>query len=154
MNIARITPEQARRRAEDLFLQESYSCSEAVFAAVNECADEPLPKELIRLAAGFRGGMGGSGGVCGALSGGVMALGLALGNEAPGGPSEALSEAVRALRARFLAGCGNTCCRELTARFEDRDDPKRREFCAKIAAGAARDAIEILQERSGKESKS
>lgn len=153
MNIEKVTAEQARQRAKELFLQEKYSCSEAVFATVNECMDEPLPDELVRLAAGFRGGMGGSGGVCGALSGGVMALGLALGNDAPGGPSEALSEAVRTLRERFISGCGNVCCKDLIAGFEDHDDPKRREFCAEIVATAVCGAVEILQGQDAEEPK-
>ena len=146
MNIGRITAEQARRRAQELYLQEMYSCSEAVFAAMNEYLGDPLPKEFVRLATGFRGGMGGSGGLCGALSGGVMALGLALGNETPGGPTEELSEVVRMLRARFIARRGCSCCRDLTARFEDHDDPRRREFCAKIVTGVVGDAIEILED--------
>lgn len=147
MNIGRTTAEQARRRAEELFLREMYSCSEAVFATMNEYLGSPLPKEFVRIATGFRGGMGGSGGVCGALSGGVMALGLALGKDTPGGPTEELSEAVRMLRTRFIARRGCSCCRDLIARFEDHDDPRRREFCAKIATGVVGDAIEILKDR-------
>lgn len=88
-NISLISPCDVRSacgRAEDLFNQEAYSCSEAVFSAINEYAGSPLPEQFVRIATGFRGGMGGSGDVCGTLSGAVMALGLILGNEPPRRP--------------------------------------------------------------------
>jgi C_GCAxxG_C_C family probable redox protein len=68
-------------RARALFAEaEPLLCAEAVLQAVSEalgCASPLIP----RLATGFCSGLSRTCGPCGALSGGVMALGLALGRD-------------------------------------------------------------------------
>lgn len=59
-----------------------FLCSESVLFAVSdwlEVRNEFIPK----IATGFGAGIGGRGTVCGALSGGVMALGLKFGRKDP-----------------------------------------------------------------------
>ena len=51
------------------------NCSEAVLQAANLAYDLKLSPAALRMAAGFGGGVGGQELLCGALSGGVMALG-------------------------------------------------------------------------------
>jgi hypothetical protein len=69
--------EQAARRAREFFDQE-YLCGESVLLAVAESrglANEWIP----RAASGFCSGLARTGGLCGALSGGILAINLVLG---------------------------------------------------------------------------
>jgi C_GCAxxG_C_C family probable redox protein len=100
-----------------------HNCAEAVLRTF---ADDVGAGDTVRLATGFGGGMGRDGSVCGALTGGVMALGLWLGRLEP--EDEAASDrcavAVQELRRRFVEACGDTDCRALTG-VDLRDDAGR-----------------------------
>jgi C_GCAxxG_C_C family probable redox protein len=103
------TVELAKQYAADGFL-----CSEAVLKA----ASQWLGVESIlipRIATGFGAGIGGCGSICGALSGGVMALGLRFGRNDPARkegrkPYDFAAELLN----RFESKYGCITCRELT----------------------------------------
>ena len=73
--------EEARQTAESYFKRGEFYCSESVITTINEMLDQPFEPKLAKLASGFPIGIGKSGCLCGAVSGGVMALGLAYGRE-------------------------------------------------------------------------
>jgi C_GCAxxG_C_C family probable redox protein len=111
--------ELAARRAENLFREHRLSCSEAALLVVNLGFEGGLTTEQsLCLGSGFGGGVGGSGCVCGALSGAVMALGLFLG---PGCRSGLGKKKFRKLVANFHDSfreeSGTVCCRDLIADF-------------------------------------
>lgn len=56
------------------FAGKDLNCAETVLAAANETYRWNLPHDALKLSAGFGGGVGGQELLCGALSGGVMAL--------------------------------------------------------------------------------
>lgn len=64
--------EMVKERAEALYREGDYLCSEAVFTVVNDYLGRPMPPEAVRMASGVPVGMGTAGCACGALSGGVM----------------------------------------------------------------------------------
>ena len=66
---------KAKSTAEEFLRTGGYNCSEAVFTVINDYLNNPMPKEAVCLASGFPVGMGTAGCTCGALAGGVMALG-------------------------------------------------------------------------------
>ncbi len=75
-----------------------------------ESGSEAIPK----IASGFAGGIGNTGGVCGAVAGAVMAIGLKLGRaDSVEGMLQNLG-VVREFRRRFEAEMGDSGCRELT----------------------------------------
>lgn len=76
-----------------------YNCAQAVLQATTGRSDP----ELLAMARAFGGGIGASGCLCGAVTGGVMALGLM-------GKGERNGELVTAFRERFRT----TCCRGLS----------------------------------------
>jgi C_GCAxxG_C_C family probable redox protein len=80
-----------------------YNCAQAVLQAVTGRSDP----ELLTMAEAFGGGIGESGCLCGAVTGGVMALALS-GQPGRGG------ELVAAFRAEFRT----TCCRGLTKNYQ------------------------------------
>jgi C_GCAxxG_C_C family probable redox protein len=78
-----IDPVKIRARAEPYYRSGDFFCSEAIVKAVVEGFHLPVPDLVIAMASGFPVGIGGSGCTCGALTGGVMALGLFFGRTEP-----------------------------------------------------------------------
>lgn len=91
-----------------------FNCAQAVFAAYCEDFGLDTPTAL-RVSEGFGGGVAGTGGLCGALSGAVMALGLYAGRSEPGDleSKERTKSLARSLLARFEALYGHTACEAL-----------------------------------------
>lgn len=89
----------------------------AKFAAGGQCAQCTLvpwaealgydEEELMHMAAAFAGGMF-RGDTCGAVTGAMMAIGLAYGDD-----PKLVEEKAAAFHAAFLERFGSTCCREL-----------------------------------------
>ena len=50
-----------KEKAESLYQQEDFLCSEAVLWVINDYLGRPLPQECVRLASGFPVGIGGGG---------------------------------------------------------------------------------------------
>ena len=90
-----------------------FLCSESVLLAISnwlEIQNELIPK----IATGFGAGMGGQGLVCGAVSGGIMALGLKFGrSDVKKQETEPYWFAFELLK-RFEKEFGCIMCRELT----------------------------------------
>jgi C_GCAxxG_C_C family probable redox protein len=100
--------EEAVRRFE-----QGYNCAQSVLVAF--ASEHGMQaSEALRVAAGFGGGMGRLAGTCGAVSGAVMALGLAHGSTEPDAAAkERTYEKVRALVEGFQARHGSILCRDL-----------------------------------------
>lgn len=94
--------------------KQGYSCSQAVIWAFAE--DFGLDKATaLRIAEGFGGGMGASGGTCGALTGAMMAIGLKHGRQ-DADDRDAKAETVRLTRElmrRFKDQHGSLLCKVL-----------------------------------------
>lgn len=106
--------EEAKARAFDFYSKDQFVCSEAVLYTINGILGNPLPAGIVRLASGFGGGIGDSGYVCGALTGGVMAIGLAFGRTKPGASCPKLLPATRELLEWFNQRFGSSNCSVLT----------------------------------------
>ena len=139
--------ETLRQRAANLFVEARYPCSEAVFATMGALYGYEAPDDVVRFAAGFRKGMC-EGDVCGAISGGVMALGFLLAPERGGEAPPKLVEAVRRIRETFTARNGCLDCQALLAPYEGRekDDPERRAFCTRLVESVVSDLVAIFEE--------
>jgi C_GCAxxG_C_C family probable redox protein len=90
------SPQKVREDAEAYFQRGNYYCSEAIVASVRDNISPEMPEALIAAASGFPVGVGRSKCMCGAVSGGVLALGYLFGRTAPGTPAD--EESVRTLR--------------------------------------------------------
>ncbi len=92
------------------YFDSGYNCAESVLlTCCPGCGGDCLP----RIATGFGGGIAGNGGLCGALAGGIMALGLALGRDQAQGSREPCYPAVDRLFLGFEARFGSSLCRNL-----------------------------------------
>lgn len=93
---------------------EGFNCAQSTLAVF--CADLHFEKATaLKLAAGFGAGMGRRQEVCGALTGGIMALGLKYGpaQTADKEAKESAYRLTRELMERFAAKFGSVRCREL-----------------------------------------
>ena len=136
--------------AEKRFL-EGFSCSQAVFSAFAEAEGMDLETAL-RIASSFGAGMARMGDTCGAITGGMMVLGLKYGRTVAD-DTEAKEKNYRLVHEfleRFNELFEHSMCRELLG-FEPgspeasqrfKDDPELEKRCA----GFVREATEILED--------
>jgi C_GCAxxG_C_C family probable redox protein len=107
------------------FRDEGYNCSQSVLLTMCEhwkCKNELVP----RIATAFGSGMGRCGSVCGALSGGLMAIGIKYGTNEPSAEkrSKAYELAYKFYRT-FEKQSGSAMCQELIG-FDLSDEEQRR----------------------------
>ena len=102
--------EKVADEAEGLFRSGKMHCAEAVLEAIRTNFLPETPAEVIGLAAGFGGGSG-SGCLCGAVSGGTLALGLAL-----KGDRKRTAQLTKDLHHWFKQEYGATCCKLITTK--------------------------------------
>ncbi len=148
---------KVRDRARKNF-SKGYNCSECVLEAVLAHIDVGLPKETLRVATGFGGGVGLFGDTCGAINGAMIAVSAVHGRDTlPEGENS------RAVGKKTLYGkpglyrlfnqipnmvedkYGNTLCREIAAQW--RDDWLCRDhalYCREIITDLAEYAAQLI----------
>ncbi len=136
---------QLKIRAEDLFNSGQFYCSEIVVKIIRDTFCPSVPDEIIAAASGFPVGMGGGGCTCGAVAGGVMALGLVFGRTRP---EEKVQSAecmkyARELHDRFRKENKSVCCRVLTKNMLA-DSPEHQKQCAELTSEVVKIVIEII----------
>jgi C_GCAxxG_C_C family probable redox protein len=134
-------------RARNLFATRQMHCSEAVLVALNRSLGGGLETfQALALAGPFSEGVSGSGCMCGALGGALMALGLFIGGTQPLQRRGKVRRAAERLAADFKARTGGPCCRILSRRSPA--GITRLEHCADLTAlGATLAAGLILAHR-------
>lgn len=68
-----------RQTAEHYYSNGDFYCSEAIVKTIRDEFCPGLPDNVIAMASGFPIGIGGAGCTCGAISGGIMAIGMLFG---------------------------------------------------------------------------
>jgi C_GCAxxG_C_C family probable redox protein len=120
MNHANSLGEEAIRH----FRDDGYNCSQSVLLTMAEhwkCKSELIPK----VATAFGGGMGRCGSVCGALTGGLMAIGIKYGTNEPSAEKRSRAyELAETFYRQFEKQNGSVMCRELIGL--DLSDAKQR----------------------------
>lgn len=125
MNIGatEISPRAVQQVAEKKF-KDGYYCCEALISAIRDEFKLDVPEDVIAMASGMAVGIGRSGCTCGALNGGVMALGMFFGRTEQNGPTNPKSIKVMQLTHelhdwfRDNNGKHAICCRILTKEFD------------------------------------
>lgn len=138
---------ELRARAENLYRNKQYLCSESLFTVVNDHLGRPVPAEVVRLASGFPVGMGLAGCSCGALTGGIMALGLKYGRTEPGADNAAALAKAKELHDWFHKEFGSTCCKVLIRRFTF-GSPEHMKQCIRITGTVTEQVLRMLPQES------
>ena len=118
-------------------------CSEAVLRAFNEVYRLGLEESSYKIATGFGSGLGESGCACGAVTGGVMALGLIAGRNRPYESERMVYLAVNELHKRFKEKTKAICCRVLTKNVKW-NSAEHKITCENYVIEAARITDEII----------
>ncbi len=148
--------ELVEQDAKECFKQ-GLNCSECVMTAFLNHFETGLPKEVVKLATGFGGGMGHTKNTCGAITGAVMALSAIVGRENPAA-KETVGERIAELQQGIYPTVGKLVhemeeqygtliCSELSNPFGDWNGKERKRncmtmitYCAGLAAKYAEEA--------------
>jgi len=134
--------------AEQLFRTGTYFCSEAVVQTINELLGMPFSADVVKLASGFPIGMGKSGCLCGAVSGGQMALGMVYGRVEGEPMQDVMFEKAKGLHDYIMKEYKSNCCRVITKEWQGDNfkSPERKNHCititGKVAGWVAKELIE------------
>lgn len=126
--------------AENLFKSGTYFCSEAVLQTINELLGLPYGADVVKLASGFPIGMGKSGCLCGAVSGGQMALGIVYGRVEGDPMQDKMFDISKNLHDYIKDEYNSTCCRVITKQWQGDNfkSPERKQHCFTITGKVAR----------------
>lgn len=149
-NIEDVNVDKVREDAIELF-KKGFFCSEAILESIRTNFQTDLPEEVVKMASGFPVGIGRSKCICGAVSGGVMSLGLFFGRSSPEDKQvERTMALTKELHDYFKNNNGKNslCCRVLTKEF-DMSKGEHKEQCyyftGLVAEKTARMICEELQ---------
>jgi C_GCAxxG_C_C family probable redox protein len=128
-----------------------YNCAQSVFYAF--CEDLHLdPDTALKTSAGFGGGIGRKGEVCGAVTGGIMALGVKYGRGEKDEPAVANVAYARTVEFmdQFANKHGSCLCRELLngcdlATEEGQKAFREMDLKNKICTPCVRSAVEMVE---------
>jgi C_GCAxxG_C_C family probable redox protein len=136
-----------KARARNLFLTRQLQCAQAVLCSLNEGLRGGLRRDVAaRLASGLAEGLGGGGCLCGAVSGGVLALGLFMGKDGRtllNASGSSFSTAM--LHREFVERFGSACCKVLSKKVKH-DGKAHFDQCAELTGAAAEIASRIILE--------
>ncbi len=141
----------AAQKSLELF-NSGFWCAESVLLALAE--EQGIQSDLLpRIATGFCSGMARTCGQCGAVSGAIMAIGLANGRRVPTDPVDPSYVLVHELMLRFVERFGSANCQELIgvdfrtpegqATFREQHLVER---CKEYVQGAAEIASALLEQ--------
>jgi C_GCAxxG_C_C family probable redox protein len=143
-----VSPEKTAKEAEDLF-RNGYFCCEAIMASIRNNFALDVPEEVIAMSSGMAVGAGRSGCMCGALNGGILALGMFFGRTGQNGPKDPQVVKCMALTNELhnwfkeATGKNAVCCRILTREF-DMAKGEHKEQCIRFTGLAAKKTAEII----------
>lgn len=140
-----VSVQKIKKDAEELF-RGGFFCSEAVVSSIRDNFELDVPDMVIAMASGFPVGIGRSKCVCGAVSGGVMSLGLFFGRTKQGDPKvEKNLLLANELHDYFKTANGKNslCCRVLTREF-DMASGEHKEQCIAFTGLVAEKVAQII----------
>lgn len=125
--------------AEGYFDRGEFFCSEAVLQVINDALDRPLPADIVRLASGFPVGIGKAQCLCGAVSGGIMALSIPHGRVHGEAMKPQMFPAAKDLHDYIREKYKATCCRIITKQWagDNFASPERKAHCVHITGDVA-----------------
>lgn len=133
-----------RTTAENYYRNGDYYCSESIVKTIKDEFGLELRDDVIALASGFPIGIGGSGCTCGAVVGGIMAIGMFFGRTQAKDKKVAKTMALaNELHNIFKERHKNLCCRILTMGME-LGSPKHMEQCISFTGEIAEEAAKII----------
>ncbi len=118
------------------YFQSGFHCAESISKAVVELHGNESKSEVQRFTSGFMGGIGATHeDVCGALTGGIVAIGCLHGRTEPCQDIQIVKELAAEFRSRFIEEFGSSNCRVILERLSERGDGFDCKRLTVVAAG-------------------
>jgi len=134
---------QIEQQAFDLF-NGGFNCAEAISTVIVEWRVSGRAAYITKAATAFGGGIGGSKCEnCGALTGGVIALGWLYGRTEPGADKQDAYALATEFRNKFLDAFGSTQCKVILEAFGQQENLLK---CKRMTGAAAGILFDILSE--------
>lgn len=135
---------EVRATAEKYYRDGDFRCSEAVLKTIKDAFALDYDDSVIALASGFPVGMGRSGCTCGAVAGGVMALGMVFGRtQAKDERADKAMALAKELHDEFRRNHKSLCCRVLTKGLAS-GSPQRKEQCIALTGEVAEHVARLI----------
>lgn len=158
MHISEEQKQLAVKLARENQMENGMSCSESVFNALIRSGILDLPEDYTRLATGLSGGVAASGNTCGAIYGGLLALGWVYGRRnprsTPQDPAQQKEEKDYRFHMMRRFNCffheieeqmGTTDCRDILSSQGSYFDDRRVAKCPDIIVAATKTVIRYLE---------
>ena len=131
--------ERVKAESEELFRSGTFFCSEAVLSTINKYLGYPYDPSIVKMASSFPIGMGKAQCLCGAVSGGQMALGIVYGRNQGDKMNEKMFPVSKALHDYCVDEYGATCCRVITRQWagDNFQSAERKAHCIHITGDMA-----------------
>ena len=121
-----------------------FHCAEVVAKTILELYSEKSHSDIIRAASGFGGGIAGTTEeLCGAFTGGVLALGYFFGRENPGEELSKSGKLIKEFKNKFYDDFGSLSCPEILNTFSEKEGQMG---CVRVTAGATVMVAKMLKE--------
>jgi len=142
---------EIEQKAFDYF-QSGFNCAEAISKAIVEAFSNETSTDIPKVATGFGGGIGASKAeTCGALNGGIIALGCLFGRKQPKDDKKTAYEVGAEFRQMFIQSFGSSTCRNILEGFGEQENLIECKKLTGRAAGILYAMIEdIIPEATGK----
>lgn len=123
-----------RETAEEYFRKGELFCSEAVVKTINDALGQPYSDDIVKLASGFPVGLGKAQCLCGAVSGGEMALGMVYGRAHGESMNPKMFTKAKGLHDFIKEEYKSLCCRLITREWagDNFTSPERSGHCTTI----------------------
>ena len=130
--------------AENYYRDGDFYCSESIVKTIKDEFGLPISDDVVAMASGFPVGIGGSGCTCGAVAGGIMALGLFFGRSQPQDKRVDTTMALsKELHDIFKERHKSICCRVLTKGMT-LGSPEHIEQCIYLTGEVAEEVAKII----------
>lgn len=133
-----------RSMAEDVFSKGKFYCSEAVVHSINKILKEPYPNEITRTASAFPVGLGKAKSLCGAVSGGEIALGMVYGRTLGEEMNPKMLPYAKELHDFINKKYGSVICAKLVEPY-DFKSTERKKLCVSLTGDVAEWVAEKLE---------
>jgi len=139
-----INLQRLRETAEGYYRNGEFSCSESVVKTIRDGFGLTLPDEIIAMASGFPVGIGRAGCICGAVVGGVMALGMFFGRtQGRDQRNKHAMSMARELHDGFQNKHKILCCRVLTRGLQI-GSPEHLQQCISLTGEVVEETTRII----------
>ena len=142
MKQEKISKKEIEKRAFNYF-QSGYHCAESILKTILDQYAQKSETEIVKAASSFCGGIGGTHkDICGALTGGIIAIGCLFGRLKPGEDIQEAKKLAAEFRKYFIKKFGSSNCGKILERLGEQENSIKCKELTGVAAGMLSELLE------------